>query len=299
MSNFIVLTKEKFEEILPNNFLVVEDSKCKEIIYELDTKNSDINVRVYSTVDIRTNETRGLGQDAIRIVFWDTKNDRPIGKGKKILRVEGKTTIQERIKNRITEFMTTAYDQQIIDFEYVKAILNSSAVNWMDFSQSLLENLESYGSLSDKQLSYVLGDVNPNGKITFEARAKNNDPDFLNKYLSKLEEDENGNEKRETELPNKSIKKKDESQTQTSAVDQAVEGVLGIESITRVIEVELKWVNTKNYAGYQYPFEKFNPVQTAVLPHIEEDNNMVIGSSTGSGKTIAAELIIDTILNPN
>ena len=61
--------------------------------------------------------------DAIRIVFWDDLNDRPLGKGKKILRTEGRTRIEDRIASRLQEFLSTAGNQVIIDFDYVRAVL--------------------------------------------------------------------------------------------------------------------------------------------------------------------------------
>ncbi|MFH1863729.1 MAG: hypothetical protein ABIJ85_02335, partial [bacterium] len=207
--SFVTLTKEQFEAILPKDFEVVDDGRAKEIIYQFKSQNPNVVVRLYSTVDIRTGQTRDIGQDAIRIVFWDLKNDHPVGKGKKILRVEAATTIQERILKRIIEFLNTARNQNVIDSEYIRAILNSNAVNWMDFAQSLSDSLEQYGKLTDNQLAYVLGEKNPKGKPTFEARARAKDPDFLEKYFQNLEE-ENGNGKQEN-VSDKNIAPEDES----------------------------------------------------------------------------------------
>lgn len=49
-------------------------------------------------------------------------------------------------------------------------------------------------------------------------------------------------------------------------------------------------VPTKSYNYGSYPFENFNPLQSLVFPHVEEDTNIVIAASTSSGKTIAGEL---------
>jgi replicative superfamily II helicase/intein/homing endonuclease len=45
-----------------------------------------------------------------------------------------------------------------------------------------------------------------------------------------------------------------------------------------------------------YPFERFNPAQSLVVPHKDEDVNIVCAFKTGSGKTICAELIMDSVL---
>jgi replicative superfamily II helicase len=284
---FVVLTKEEFEDIL-GSFEVVDLPKCKEYVYAMGTKNENVDVRVYSTVDIRTNQTRDKGADAIRVVFWDNLNDRPLGKGKKILRVEGATTIQERIKNRVAEFMATAHDQDIVDFEYVKAVLSSKAVSWMGFAKSLLEGLVQYGSLTDNQLAYVLGDKNPKGKPTMEAQVKIKDPNFMEKYLESLEEEvvEDGKEELE---PNEAGKEKAEPEEEKPAAEKANENV-------QVVPNADDRIPTSKYEDWEYPFDNFNPVQSTVMPHRKEDKNMVIGANTSAGKTICAELLMDDVL---
>jgi len=331
--SFVTLTKEQFEAILPKDFEVVDDGRAKEIIYQFKSQNPNVVVRLYSTVDIRTGQTRDIGQDAIRIVFWDLKNDHPVGKGKKILRVEAATTIQERILKRIIEFLNTARNQNVIDSEYIRAILNSNAVNWMDFAQSLSDSLEQYGKLTDNQLAYVLGEKNPKGKPTFEARARAKDPDFLEKYFQDLEE-ENGNGKQEN-VSDKNIAPEDESAASGKENFKGnerklapVDNGLGPNDVDRTQLVQLSSGNpqntemcilrngdskkesqtvedlkdniplipTKNYSFWKYPFENFNPVQSQVLPHAGDDKNMVISASTSSGKTICGEFLMDWVM---
>jgi len=49
-------------------------------------------------------------------------------------------------------------------------------------------------------------------------------------------------------------------------------------------------VSKFEYATFQFP--RFNPVQTALLPYIEQDINLIVCSSTASGKTTVAEMCI-------
>lgn len=286
MSNFVVIEKDQFETYLPDGFQAIE-TKAKEYVYQGETEKPNVGIRVYSSVDIRTNKTRDIGSDAIRVVLWDLLNDRPLGKGKRIHRTEGATTIKDRIEQRIEHFMVTSHDLEVIDYEYVRAILNSDAVNWMGFAQSLLEEgLEKYGSLTEGQLAYVLGEKNPKGKMTFEARAKLKDPNFLQKYLDNMEEDQD----EESEI------EEFERATKTDDPEEEPE----LEKIEKgpTENVDLKnLIKTKEYEEYQYPFKYFNPVQSAVIPHIKEDKNMIIGANTSAGKTICAELIMDYILS--
>lgn len=190
MSNFVILTKAEFEEFLPDNFVTVDIEGCKEVVYEITSSNPNVNVRIYSTVDVRTNQTRDLGMDAIRVIFWDAVNNRPIGKGKKILRVQRRTSIGSRIQQRILEFLGDADNQEAVNFDYVKAVLSHNAVSWMGFANSLLDGLNEYGRLTDGQLAYVLGDKNPKGKPTMEAKVLQADPNFAQNFTVEEEEEE-------------------------------------------------------------------------------------------------------------
>ena len=62
--SFITLSKEQFEAILPERFLVEDIPRVNEVVYSIPTDNSDVAVRIYSTVDKSTGQTRDKGQDA-------------------------------------------------------------------------------------------------------------------------------------------------------------------------------------------------------------------------------------------
>lgn len=303
-SNFVTLSKKQFEDALPSGWREVKGERVWEIIYELPTSRKHLGVRIYSTVDVRTGVTRELGKDAIRIVYWDLLNDRPIGAGKKILRVESATTIEQRIKARVEDFLAGAKAQSIVDFNYVRAILAHESVAWMDFGQSLLENLDKYGRLTDGQLQYVLGEKNPKGKPTFESRVRADDPDFLLHYLdggSAEETEKQPNNSRSVASQSVSASKPAERKAKPTLV--AKEASREEESIPHDTERSaqpqpslVSLIETKDYEYHTYKFSHFNPVQSQVLPHAEDDCNAVIGANTSAGKTIAAELFIDPVL---
>ena len=52
-------------------------------------------------------------------------------------------------------------------------------------------------------------------------------------------------------------------------------------------------ISTALFPSGRYPFETFNPVQSAVFPIRQEDCNAVIAASTSAGKTILSELFAD------
>jgi helicase len=298
---FITLTKGQFEKILPKDYQIVDDPKSKEIIYQFKTESPNVDVRLYSTIDLSTGQTRDLGQDAIRIIFWDNKNNRPLGKGKKILRVEGATTIEQRILARIMEFLKTAKAQNIIDFNYVRSILKHESICWMEFAQSLLENLDSYGKLTEGQLAYILGEKNPKGKPTFEARVKDKDPDFF--YNEEMENEQNVQEKTivESEGENPIVEEtnsagQDENKGIRDKNGEEFDLSSRILPVGRISPFEGKLISTSEYSDWQYPFDNFNPVQSEALPYRSENANMIIGANTSAGKTICAEFLMDYTL---
>lgn len=287
--SFVELTKDEFEAILPDNFQQIEVENCKEFVYDIPTSREEVTVRVYSTVDIVTQRTRGLGKDAIRIVFWDKRNDHPIGKGKKILRVEGATTIQSRITSRIKSFLKSTNDVEIIDYKYVEKILEKT--KWSDFANSLLESLKKFGRLTDRQLAFVLGKKNPNGRLTMEAICKKKDPSFGRE--TKYEEDDISSdddiseETKETVcLPQGKVPDRKEEEKGPRKSPKPENG----------LEKNKLYYPTLKYKAWNYPFKNFNPVQSQMMPYRKQDCNLVIGANTSAGKTICAELIMDHVL---
>jgi len=308
MTSFITITKSEFEEMLAGIHKGVElvsgneDTRCWEYVYDVPTSRDDVAVRIYSTVDKRTGHTRGKGEDAIRVVFWDTRNDRPVGKGKKILRVEGATTVQERIKARVNDFLNNAEGVSIIDFGYVRAVLEANSR--ANFAVKLLENLDQWGSLTDNQLAYVLGDKTPKGWDTFEAKAKKDNPNFFADYLAA-----NGEEDDPEDDPSDGGQNGGSDAPSDPTGGRTVVGKGNLSTTiaggtTSVLEQQEQTSQpiygglraTAQYPYWQYPFEQFNPVQTAVLPYAHQTCNLIIGANTSAGKTICAELLMDHTL---
>ena len=66
-----------------------EESYTEERIYKIKTKNPSVSIIVFSSVDIKTNFTREIGADAVRIVMeWKTKNGFVYKKIGKHLRID-------------------------------------------------------------------------------------------------------------------------------------------------------------------------------------------------------------------
>jgi len=283
---FVQLTKEQFEKTLPEGFEEVDSSGAMEYVYQIPTQKKDCLIRIFSSVDKTEGITRDDGKDSIKFILWDNKNQRPIGKGKRINRVEGKTTIDDRVKDRIADLMQQAENVNIIDPDYVKAILSSPVLKKSRFVNSLLESLDKYKSLTSGQLAYVLGKQTPRGGDTLETQVKGTDPNFLENYLNSLEEIRDESKEEGTEKEGEEVSVGDEM---VQSGDVEPENSLGDDG-----KVEL--VPTSEFSYYSYPFENFNPVQSMVYPFSKDDVNMVISANTSAGKTIAAELLIDPVL---
>ena len=58
---FVTLTKEQFEAALPEGYQVVDVPRTWEVVYQIHTGWRKVDVRIYSTVDKRTNVTRDKG----------------------------------------------------------------------------------------------------------------------------------------------------------------------------------------------------------------------------------------------
>ena len=58
-----------------------------------------------------------------------------------------------------------------------------------------------------------------------------------------------------------------------------------------VLEDQNNLVLTKDYPLAQYPFEKFNPVQSRIIEFYEEDCNIIVAAATSAGKTITSEIV--------
>lgn len=286
--SFVIITKEEFESYLFEGFEQVPLENSKEFVYQMDSDKGGVAIRVYSSVDVRTNKTRDYGTDAVRVVFWDTLNDRPIGKGKRINRVEKETSIGDRIRIRISSFMNSAKDQNVqkIDNRYVESILIHPVVRDNYFAQQLLDKFKKFGKLTDGQLDCILGERSSKGRLTLEAQIKKKFPLFgvIEPMTQKQKEEEEIVEEVEDDEP-----------FTDDILDLYEEKTAKRMSITENVDVE-KRKSTKKYKHHKYPFDLFNPVQTAVIPHMREDKNMVIGANTSAGKTVCAELLMDYVL---
>jgi superfamily II DNA or RNA helicase len=109
--------------------------------------------------------------------------------------------------------------------------------------------------------------------------------------------DEDGREREPFEMPFKFVPLNSDTGP-ASTEDSNVDHLSTTKSTTEKKSKEeiTEAVPTSEYPHYRYPFKDFNPVQSRVYHQKDNPNNMIIAANTSAGKTIAAELLIDSTL---
>ncbi len=108
---FVTFSKSDFDEFInkhyPNSSLFLSSPDTNEYIYLIPTTIPHIIVKVFSSIDTRTNTSREYGSDALRAILFNTKINRPISHPRKshIKRMKNwrlylKSTITE-LKNKV------------------------------------------------------------------------------------------------------------------------------------------------------------------------------------------------------
>jgi hypothetical protein len=80
---------------------IAEGQETWERIYKIQTKNPAVSILIFSSVDMRTNYTREIGSDAVRVVMkWETKKGNLYKKIAKHYRVQN---LFQNLKGTLTE----------------------------------------------------------------------------------------------------------------------------------------------------------------------------------------------------
>jgi hypothetical protein len=86
-SQYTNITETEFDDFMDDVAVFNKHvpAQSKEVAYDIPTPNSDLVIRVFSTI-VRGN-SRAKGKDAIRLVVYDKAEGRPVGGRKKTLRL--------------------------------------------------------------------------------------------------------------------------------------------------------------------------------------------------------------------
>lgn len=97
-----------------------------EYVYERDitTKSGveyPLKLRIYTGIDVRSNDSRGCGKDAIRVCLVSKSNDRPLKVEKRVNRVGD--DIMARVLDRAREMFTYAINPEVDHCPHCKGLM--------------------------------------------------------------------------------------------------------------------------------------------------------------------------------
>jgi len=105
MASYVQISEKEMKDFLENKgFNLVSVNKCNELVWEKCSKiDAQIALRVYSS--LTNGISRGVGEDAIRIVVWDYAINRPVSGAVRTNRVSGwQDRMLAKLKNIASSF---------------------------------------------------------------------------------------------------------------------------------------------------------------------------------------------------
>jgi ssDNA-binding Zn-finger/Zn-ribbon topoisomerase 1 len=310
MSEFVIITKNEFESFIStnfsSNFVIVNSPLSKEFIYDIPTKDSRIALRIYSSVDIRTLDTRNIGEDAIRCVLIDVQSGKPIDKGKRTHRM---TNWKERLLEK-----TLNIQEQINDLKFCKSCgsvmqprKNGTFFGCIRYPICMV-SLSLDGRYREKVISEIESSNNkivkcPQCNSAMKKRSGSRGEFY---GCSKFPGCRGTRKVESVEIYGEGVEKQTNEE-----VDEEFEEIksdsISMENIdadkkqyhdipTDDSQVEL--IPTANFPHLKFKYENFNPVQSRVFQYYDKDINLIVAASTSAGKTAIAEMLMsDSISN--
>lgn len=307
---FVTITKEEFEKFLPKDFTVVDNPQSKEIIYDFPTKDSRINLRVYSSVDIRTNDTRGIGKDAIRCVLIDTKSDKPIDKGKRTHRMEN---WRERLQEKLDLLQS-----EVDGVKFCRSCGSAMALRTAKKGNNSGSSF--YGCL---RYPLCMTTMSTEGKVrerpeSGSKQSSNNEPqkvvlcprcnsrmvkrsgtrgEFYGCTQFRTSGCRGTRQVDDVEIRGMGVQEAVENKKDKLRTETADSILSGYEETNSNVDVphnddNIKLIPTKDFPHMSFKFENFNPVQSRVFQYYDKDINLVVAAATSAGKTTIAEMLM-------
>jgi len=292
MSNFTIIKKEDFENFLPDDFSLVEGNGSKEIIYEIPTGDQKFNIRIYSSIDIRTNDSRDIGKDAIRCVLVDNKSKKPVSKAKRTHRTEN---WRDRLKEKIDTLR-----EQINDIKICKTCGNP-----------MIRRKGKYGDFySCSQYPICTTTMDLNGK--YKEKINTDEEDFIVRCpdcdgLMKKRSGSYGEfygcenfykngctgKRKVVDVEVYGQGKEGIKKDEDTEEKKEIQGQIDIPTNNDNVEL----IKTEKFPYLSFPFEYFNPVQSRVFEFYSQDVNMVVAAATSAGKTTIAEMVMSNAIH--
>ena len=214
-------------------------------------------IHVYTTVE--NGVSRDKGDDAIRCVLYDPKGLLGIGSEKKVLRSEGATTPFERLNERVLALKELASVQTLC---HKCGAHKTEKKNSRDGSSFL-------------------------GCCNFPACSRDGyDPAKMRRTHALRD-------------PSSTIKPRTTAESRSEELRPAAPPVVNLVIPETDLCEDNELVPTSEYPFQKYNFPFFNRVQSTILKKVghSADCNLVLGTSTSSGKTVSAEIFMGSTLD--
>lgn len=232
-----------------------------------------LECHIYTTVEEREGVTRDSGEDAIRVILWDRFAGKMCYQETKILRVEGDTTVQERLTTRMSN-MEKVVDLLQQQNRFCKCVQNR--VHTVKRTRQ-----------SDGAVFYgcsIFGQCSKGGFNKMENAFKNyplKDNPFKDQGYSMS-----------------AVTPEVERKIETLAIQPRAIIPKNSNFKRWEVDTEQELIPTEQWPLIRYPFKEFNHVQTVVYKSDvwNKDCNLILGTATSSGKTICCEMIMAQIL---
>ena len=275
---FVLITKQEFVDWADDFFgkdkyVFTQVKNGTEEVIKHDYQVHGFECHIYTTITAGQNITRAVGEDAIRIFLYDRFAGKSAQKEMKILRVEGETTVFERLSDRIENINRTvracvAQERfckcQQNRVHTIKRTRKSDGVAFYGCSLFGLCNQPQFNKMQNAKERYPLLATPFTEKNPIMSMVNEDVEKSLDTFIEKQQKPKPLNTKF-TQWP---------------------------------VDVDQNCYDTKDWPFVQYPFRQFNVVQSTVINSDvwKKDCNLILGTATSSGKTICAELAIAQIL---
>ena len=108
--SYTKITLDEFVDFLDEHTTYTQaETNDKEYVFDIPLPVEDKTVRVFSSIDKRTDTSRESGADAIRTVLWDHEINAPVGGRKRTHRIE---TWRDNLLPKIADLMVSWRDYE-------------------------------------------------------------------------------------------------------------------------------------------------------------------------------------------
>lgn len=279
------ISEKEFEDALTiqkYNWKRISEPYTKENPYLIEYKG--VFVKVYSS--IVKGVSREVGSDAIRVIGWDTVSNLPVmSSERRVNRTEGwRQNLASRIED-VREKMQNVEKCKICGGILVERENRTTHQKFMGCLNYKNHSKKENKTENKTDKNKIENDVNKVESVD-------------KPMIYKEPYSDNSDNKLIISDNNKNIGQIGSMSTILGSFHDKMKGI--VERLN-VMYYEVKGdeplLETKLFRYGNYPFEKFNVIQSTVAKYVEEDNNVVIEAKTSTGKTIMGELFMWKILS--